>query len=278
VDCTYRRLVVAVRVTVGYDGGVPGACGECTIGGPYAGCAAARRVPRWAPFVTPVGRSVACSRQQAAIGRLPAGRTSTPSGRARTASWKPSGRPGWRCGRRRSTERNAATRPPPELAAGHNATLPEIADILAVCCSAEAAELLDYNGVQVMGFRVCPRHEERTTKEPFASKVGWWARDLADIGWDKLRVDVALEKLTTGQATPAGQADVGAGIATIGPSTSARTMVRPAIISRSGSSQNGGTNWAPPSKPSRWKQSTRASTASVCYLTLVQPCPLRPFT
>jgi hypothetical protein len=82
-----------------------------------------------------------------------------------------------------------------DLAAAHNATLPEIADILEVCCSAEAAELLDYKGVQVAGFRMCPHREERTTKEPIASKVAWWARDLADIAWDKLRVDVALEKL-----------------------------------------------------------------------------------
>jgi len=37
-----------------------------------------------------------------------------------------------------------------DLAAAHSATLPEIADILEVCCSAEAAELLDYNGVQVV--------------------------------------------------------------------------------------------------------------------------------
>jgi hypothetical protein len=82
-----------------------------------------------------------------------------------------------------------------DLAAAHNATLPEIADILEVCCSVEAAELLDYKGVQVMAVHVCPHREERTTKEPIASKVGWWARDLADIAWDKLRVDVALQKL-----------------------------------------------------------------------------------
>jgi hypothetical protein len=82
-----------------------------------------------------------------------------------------------------------------DLAAAHNATLPEIADILEVCCSAEAAELVDYEGVRLVGFRMCPHCEERTTKEPIASKVGWWARDLADIAWDKLRVDVALEKL-----------------------------------------------------------------------------------
>jgi hypothetical protein len=42
---------------------------------------------------------------------------------------------------------------------------------------------------------MCPHREESTRKEPIASKVGWWARDLADIAWDKLRADVALEKL-----------------------------------------------------------------------------------
>jgi hypothetical protein len=82
-----------------------------------------------------------------------------------------------------------------DLAAAHNATLAEIADILEVCCSAEAAELLDYKGVQVVAFRICPHREQRTTKEPIASKVAWWARDLADIAWDKLRVDAAVEKL-----------------------------------------------------------------------------------
>jgi hypothetical protein len=46
-----------------------------------------------------------------------------------------------------------------------------------------------------VAFVSCPHQKQQQAREPIAVKVAWWARDLADIAWDKLRVDVALEKL-----------------------------------------------------------------------------------
>jgi hypothetical protein len=69
--------------------------------------------------------------------------------------------------------------------AGQNATLAEIADILDVCCAAEAAELLTNSGPGLVAVTRCP-HEPPAPKEPFVISVAWWFRDLADFAWDKL--------------------------------------------------------------------------------------------
>ena len=70
--------------------------------------------------------------------------------------------------------------------AKHNATLAEIADILDVCCAAEAAELLAYPGPALVAFIRCP-HKPPTPKEPFVIRAAWRLRDLADVAWGKLR-------------------------------------------------------------------------------------------
>ena len=69
--------------------------------------------------------------------------------------------------------------------AGHNATLAEIADILDVCCAAEAAELLTYSGPGLVALTRCP-HEPPAPEEPFVISVTWWFRDLADFLCRKL--------------------------------------------------------------------------------------------
>jgi hypothetical protein len=59
--------------------------------------------------------------------------------------------------------------------AGRSATLAEIADVLDVCCAAEAAELLTYSGPGLVAFTRCP-HEPPAPKEPFVISVAWWSR------------------------------------------------------------------------------------------------------
>ena len=49
-----------------------------------------------------------------------------------------------------------------DLAAVHNATLAEIADILDICCSDEAAELLNYRGPGLLPFAYA--HTTRGTR------------------------------------------------------------------------------------------------------------------
>ena len=50
-----------------------------------------------------------------------------------------------------------------DLAAVHNASPEEIADILGLCCATEAAEVLSYQGAPLVASRSCPHAKEQRT-------------------------------------------------------------------------------------------------------------------
>jgi hypothetical protein len=73
-----------------------------------------------------------------------------------------------------------------DLVALHDASLQEIADILGLCCSEEAEELLNYQGPGLFAFTRCPHQKEQQDREPIAVKAAQRVRGLADSTWGKL--------------------------------------------------------------------------------------------
>jgi hypothetical protein len=74
-----------------------------------------------------------------------------------------------------------------DLAAAHNATLAEVADIMGICCAREAEEYLNYRGASLVAFMPCTHQERATATEPVAVRAAWRVRDLAGAAWGQLQ-------------------------------------------------------------------------------------------